>query len=304
MLRRPLGTTGLEISELSLGGAGLGGLYGEVSHDAGVATVLRAVDLGVNYVEASPFYGGFERTMGEALAVLGERAAAVRLCTKVGMHPARPDDYSGATARWSVEASLSILGVEVVDVVQVHAIDNIDMDVVLGPQGAVAELERLRSEGRVGAIGLAVRGAGYHRRAIASGRFDFLLVHDDFSLVRRTDSSLIAEAASAGLGVLVGRVLMTGLLAGVDPLEDPRLAAHPDAKSAHGWWLWARERELPIQAVALQFALRQPGVTSVVVGSSSPREIEQNVEAATFQLPDEIWHEVDAQLERSEAATD
>jgi aryl-alcohol dehydrogenase-like predicted oxidoreductase len=261
-----------------------------------VGTVLRAVELGINYIEGAPFYGNCEQRYGQALAVMGGPPPHLRLCTKVGMHPARHGDYSAATTRWSVEESFRILGVERVDLVQVHATEAIDLPYVLGPDGAVAELERMRDEGRIGAIAFAIRGADYHRQAIASGRFDAILIHDDFSLIRRSDDSVIAEAAAASMGVLVGRALMTGLLAGPNPLDNPRLAGHPDASAALDWWRWAREREVPLQAVALQFAMRYPGVSSVVVGASAPREIEENVRAATFPLPEDIWAEVDQRM--------
>jgi aryl-alcohol dehydrogenase-like predicted oxidoreductase len=298
--RRPLGKAGFEVTTLTLGGAGLGGLYGPVPEDAAVRAVVRAVELGINYIEGAPFYGDCERRYAKAFAALGGRPASLHLCTKVGMHPARPGDYSAATTRWSVGESLKILGVESVDMVQVHAIDSIDMAAILGPNGAVVELERMREEGRLRAIAFAIRGADYHGQAIASGRFDAILIHDDFSLIRRTDAALIAEAAGAGVGVLVGRALMTGLLAGPDPLASKRLAAHPDARAASQWWRWARERDVPLQAVALQFAMRQPGVSSVVVGASSPQEVEENISAATFALPHSIWADVEQRMRRAE----
>jgi aryl-alcohol dehydrogenase-like predicted oxidoreductase len=297
--RRPLGRAGFEVTALTLGGAGLGGLYGPVPEEAAVQTVLRAVDLGINYIEGAPFYGECEHRYGKALAALGGRPGGLHVCTKVGMHPARHGDYSGAAARWSVEESLKILGLGSVDLVQVHALDAIDMAAVLGPQGAVAELERMRDEGKVGAIAFAIRGASYHRQAIASGRFDAILIHDDFSLIRRTDDSVIAEAATAGLGVLVARALMTGLLAGPDPMANERLAAHPDAPAALDWWRWAQERTVPLQAIALQFAMRHPGVSSVVVGASSPREVEENVSAAEFPLPESVWADVEERMRRA-----
>lgn len=303
MARRPLGRAGFEITTLTLGGAGLGGLYGPVPEEDGVGTVLRALELGINYMEGAPFYGECERRYAKALAALGGRPGGLRMCTKVGMHPARHGDYSAATTRWSVEESFKILGVDAVDLVQVHHTDSMDMDFLLGPDGAVAELERMREEGKVGAIAFAIRGADYHRQAIASGRFDALLIHDDFSLIRRSDDTVIAEAAAAGMGVLAGRALMTGLLAGPNPMENPRLAAHPDAPAALDWWHWAREREVPLQAVAVQFVMRQPGVSSVVVGASSPREIEENVRAATYPLPEEIWAEVDERMARKPRTT-
>lgn len=297
--RRPLGRAGFDVTALTLGGAGLGGLYGPVLEEAAVQTVLRAVALGINYIEGAPFYGECELRYGKALAALGGRPGGLHICTKVGMHPARHGDYSAAAARWSVEESLRILGLGSVDLVQVHALDAIDMAAVLGPQGAVAELERMRDEGKVRAIAFAIRGAGYHRQAIASGRFDAILIHDDFSLIRRTDDSVIAEAAAAGVGVLVGRALMTGLLAGPDPMANERLAAHPDAPAALDWWRWAQERKVPLQAVALQFAMRHPGVSTVVVGASSPREVEENVSAAAFPLPESVWADVEDRMRRA-----
>jgi aryl-alcohol dehydrogenase-like predicted oxidoreductase len=296
---RRLGRTGFHVSELTLGGAGLGGLYGPVAEDVGVATIVRAVELGITYIDSSPFYGESEARLGLALAALGERARHVRFSTKVGTHPARFGDYSAATARWSVENSLRQLGVDRVTLVQVHALDDIDMELVLRPGSALSELERMREEGIVGAIGLGVRGAAHHLRAVESGRFDVLLIHDDYSLIRRTDDVVIRSAARADVGVLLGRALMTGLLAGGDPAADPRLADHPDARAARQWWLWARERDVPLRALAIQFALRNPDVASVVVGASSPREIEESVEAASRNIPIDVWTEVEERMLRS-----
>ncbi len=295
---RPLGRAGFAVTPLSLGGAGLGGLYGPVAENQAVATVVRALELHVNYLESAPFYGDCEERFASAFDAMNGLPAWVHLCAKVGMHPARHGDYSGATARWSLEQSFKRLGVSRADLVQVHAIDSIDMETVLGPQGAVAELERMRAEGKVGAIAFAIRGAGYHRQAIRSGRFDAILIHDDFSLIRTSDAALIAEASAAGVGVLVGRALMTGLLAGPDPRVNSRLAGHPDLASAVDWWLWARERGIPLQALALQYALRHPGVASVVVGASSPREIEECIAAATLPVPESLWDEIEERISR------
>lgn len=101
----------------------------------------------------------------------------MRLCIKAGTHPDRFGDCSSASTRWSVETSLQLIGVETADLVQIHALDYIDMDSVLGPGGALEVLERMKDEGIVRAIGLGVRGRDFHRRAIASNRFDAILTH-------------------------------------------------------------------------------------------------------------------------------
>jgi D-threo-aldose 1-dehydrogenase len=293
---RRLGRSSIDVTTLSLGGAGLGDRYGSVSDEDAVKTIHHALELRINYIDNSPSYGPFERRLGSALAALGGLPPGIHLCTKTGMHPARPGDYSAAATRWTVENSLRTLGLDSIDLVQVHGVYSIDMDTVLAPGGTVDELERLRGEGKLRSIGLAVYGRDFHRRAIASGRFDFILTHDDYSLVRQTDAPLLEEAAAADIGVLLGRVLMLGLLAGDDPLANAQLATHPDAPAAHEWWRWAGEREVPLQAVAIQFALRHPGVSSVSIGARSVREVEENVAAATFPIPDQIWAEVEERV--------
>jgi len=296
--KRRLGRAGIDVTVLSLGGAGLGDRYGAVSDEAAAQTIHRALALGINYIDNSPSYGPFERRLGSALAALGGLPPGVHLCTKAGNHPERYGDYSAAATRWTVENSLRLLGLDTIDLVQVHGVYDIDMDTVLAPGGTVDELERLREEGKLRAIGLAVYGRDFHRRAIASGRFDFILTHDDYTLVRQTDAPLLEEAAAAGVGVLLGRALLTGLLAGDDPLANERLAAQPDAAAAHAWWLWAREHGVPLPALAIQFAMRHPGVSSVVVGASTPQEVEESVAAATLPIPDAMWADIEERIRR------
>jgi aryl-alcohol dehydrogenase-like predicted oxidoreductase len=82
-------------------------------------------------------------------------------------------------------------------------------------------------------------------------------------------------------------------------MVNERLAAHPDACAARDWWLWARDRGVSLQALALQFAMRQPGVSTVVVGASAAHEIEDNVICATTPLPEGIWAEVEERMRRT-----
>jgi len=143
-----------------------------------------------------------------------------------------------------------------------------------------------------------VWGAQHHLRAIDSGRFEAILVHDDYSLIRTIDDVVIRRAAEAGAGALVGRALTVGLLAGGDPLADARLAQHPDAAADHEWWRWAESREVSLRAIAIRFAMRRPDVASVVVGAASPAEVEDSLTAALTPVSDELWLEVDERVAR------
>jgi aryl-alcohol dehydrogenase-like predicted oxidoreductase len=294
--RRRLGRSGMDVTVIGCGGVAIGSYHADenVAEEAAVATIGRAFQVGINYVDTSPLYKDSERRFGLALQAVGGLPPGSFISTKTGTHPDRPGDYSREATRWSVENSLRLLGLDSVDMVLVH--DPRSMDPVLAPGGAVEELERLRDEGKLRAIGLGCRNHEHHRAAIASRRFDAILTFADYNLVRQSASSLIDEAHAAGMGVILAQVVLAGSLAGPDPLANPHTAHRPDAAAAHGWWAWAREREVPIQALAIQWALRNPKVGTILIGPKAPAEVEENVRMATMPLPPGIWTEVDARI--------
>ena len=106
--KRRLGRTGLEVTALALGGAGIGGGYGGVNDADAVATAELALARGINFIDTSPLYGESERRLG--LALRGVSRADYFLSTKTGTHPQRRCDYSWDGTLWSVENSLHLLG--------------------------------------------------------------------------------------------------------------------------------------------------------------------------------------------------
>lgn len=290
--RRRLGRTHMHVSVLGLGGVGMGGLYGPADEGDSIATVWRALDLGMNYVDTSPLYLESERRFGVALRDVPRDR--YYLSTKMGTHPSRRGDYSAETTRWSIENSLKLLGTRYVDLLMVH--DPPDIEAPLAPGAAFDVLHEYKQEGVCGAVGMGQRNHDFHRRAIDAGRVDAILTFADYNLVRQTAAPLIDYAASAGVGVILAQAVLAGLLAGPDPAGDERLRKHPDYAAARGWWEWAREREVSLPAVALQFALRNPNVSCVLVGAKTPKEVEENLAAVSAPLPDGIWSEVEVMI--------
>jgi aryl-alcohol dehydrogenase-like predicted oxidoreductase len=301
LARRRLGRTGIDATVIGCGGVALGSFHaGEGIDDrSAVETVRRAFEVGINYLDTSPLYNESERRFGLALRELGGMPSGCHISTKTGTHPLRRYDYSAEATRWSVRNSLDLLGLPRVDAVLVH--DPPSMESVLAPGGALEELERMRGEGLLGAIGLGCRPHEHHRQAIQSGRFDLILTFADYNLVSQSAASLIDEAYAAGLGVLVAQVIAAGLLAGPDPSGSERLRNRPEYPRALEWWRWAQERDLPLQAVAVQWVLRNPKVGCVLIGPRSSSEVEENVRLATRPLPDGVWNEVDALIARQRA---
>lgn len=293
--RRKLGRTDMLVSEVSLGGVGLGGLRTTDADDLAVGTVTEAWARGINYLDTSPLYAASERRVGLALKALGGRPSGLYLSTKTGTHPSRRGDYSAEGTRWSVENSLRLLGVDSVDLVLVH--DPESMEPVLARNGALDTLESLRAEGKLRWIGLGVREHDKLQTAVRTGRFDAILTYADYNLVRQTARELIDEADASGVGVILAQVFLSGLLAGGDPAESA-YSQRPDAVAARDWWVWARERGISLRAVALQYGLRNTRVGTVLVGADRSEQVDDIVQSAGEPISANIWDEVEERIDR------
>jgi len=279
------------VSALSLGGAGIGGVYAETSDDDAIETVHYAIAQGINYIDTSPLYAESERRIG--LALEGGLREKIVLSTKTGTHPQRRGDYSWDGTFWSVENSLRLLKTHYIDLLLVH--DPMDMEPVFAPRGALEALEQLKAEGVIGYLGLGQRDHEFHRRAIESGRFDVILTYNDYQPLRTTAADwLLPLAKQHDVGVLNGAVLGFGLLAGGDPANNPasRYANESELAAAQLLYRWCEERGVSMQAVAFQFSLRQPLIDCTLTGARNKAELAQNIDVANTSLPDSIWAEI------------
>lgn len=248
MKRRALGRTGIEVSPLGLGTVKLGRntavKYPQpfaLPDDAAVRRLLdRAAALGINLLDTAPAYGDSEARLGKLLA--GRRADWV-LCTKVGEEFKQGRsrfDFSPAHVRASVERSLRRLSTDWLDVVLIHS-DGRDL-AILDESGALEALQSLKQAGWIRAVGISHKTEAGGRRALELG-CDVIMA--TLSLAEPGEAPLIAEAGRRGCGVLVKKALASGH-AGID---------------------------------SLRFAVSQPGVSSVVVGTIDPDHLEANVRA-------------------------
>jgi aryl-alcohol dehydrogenase-like predicted oxidoreductase len=287
---RHLGRTGLAVRPLGLGTGSLGDA--RASEAQAVATVRRALELGIDFIDTSASYGRGESERRIGLALPEAERRRVRLQTKAGS-ATRPKDYSGDAIRRSVEASLNRLRTDYLDSCLIHDPD--DMGPVLAPGGGIEALVRLKEEGVIGATGLGVRGHDSHRLAIADGRFDVILTYMDYNLIHQTAEPLIAAAAAAGVGIVIGSPLVQGLLGSGEGLPrrygSPAREDDPEVRAALQARRWAAERGLPLPALALQWVLRNPRVGVVLAGAVSPAEVEENVRAVTSPLAENVWEE-------------
>lgn len=305
-----LGRTGVRVTELSFGAAALGNLYTEVSDEQARAAVDAAWLGGVRYFDTAPHYGlGLsERRLGEALRV--RPRDELTLSTKVGRllrprwEPVGNDlahgfavpathervwDFSAYGVRTSIEDSLTRLGLDRVDIAYLHDPDDFEDQAF---RSAYVELERMRAEGVVGAIGAGMNQTRMLDRFVRETDVDVVLLAGRYSLLDQTGLTfLLPDAARRGVSVVVGGVFNSGLLA------DPKPGATFDYAPASSQLLnralslqaVCEQYGVPLRAAALQFPLAHPAVASVLVGARSAAEAEDAAAMAQLDIPADLW---------------
>jgi D-threo-aldose 1-dehydrogenase len=313
--RRYLGRTGLAVTELSLGGAPLGNLYASLDDETAAATVDTAWRSGIRCFDTAPHYGlGLsERRLGAALA--GRPRDEFTVSTKVGRllvpktHPSGSDlaagfdvpddltrvfDFSRDGVLRSLDASLRRLGMDCVDVVLVHDPDE-HLDRTIAE--TIPALVELREQGVISAVGAGMNHWQPLRRIVAESDVDTVMVAGRWTLVDRSAAPLLDACAERGVGVLAAAAYNSGLLARAWPADDARFDYTPASAArlalAREYADVCHVHGTTLPHAALQFPLRHPVVTSVVVGMRSPGEVETNTCRLAESVPDAAWAELD-----------
>jgi D-threo-aldose 1-dehydrogenase len=299
--RRPFGSTGLQITPLTIGGGPLGSMPGnfgyEVSAERGVATAVAALTGPVNALDTSNSYsrGESERRIGEALRRIGGLPEGYVLSTKLD-RDLDTGEFSGDRMRRSIEESLGRLGLDRVPLLHLHDPEHISFDEAMAPGGPVEALVRMRDEGLAAAIGVAGGPVDLLRRFVATGGFDVALTHNRWTLVDRSAGPLLDEAAARGMGVVNAAVYGGGILAagaGSTTRYAYREAPQELLTAVHAIEQLCGGYGVPLAAAAVQFSTHDPRIDTTVVGVSRPERIAESVELATVPIPPQLWDDVD-----------
>ena len=266
MLYRPLGTTGLTVSALSLGTVSLGvdygiaapGEFGRPDEADAIALVRAARDCGITLFDTAPAYGDSERIVGTAV---GRDPRAI-IATKV------PASGSGQAAIASIESSLRALRRDALDIVQIH---NATRDTIDNRALTDALLDAKR-RGLVRAIGASVYGEDAALAVIASGAFGVLQVALN-ALDQRMRDRVLPAAAAAGVGVVVRSAFLKGALTAKAQWLPEALAPVRDAgRRARDLLAGGSWDALP--EAAMRFCLSVPDVASVLTGARTRPELD------------------------------
>ncbi|MEZ5170708.1 MAG: aldo/keto reductase family protein [Acidimicrobiia bacterium] len=305
MRYRSVGRWGVEVSEVGLGSWLTYG--GSVEADAATACIRRAYELGVNFFDTANVYsaGRAEEVMGAALA--DYRRESYVLATKVYFPMSRRPNSSGLSRKHIMEqlhASLRRLGTDTIDIYQCHRYD----EKTPLEETCAAMADAIRS-GKVHYWGVSEWTADQIAHAVTLCRSEGWPVpisnQPQYSMLwREIEKRVLPVSGELGLGQVVWSPLAQGVLTGKyatpDDIPEDSRAAGGD-KDMVTWLLepevldavqalrpLAEEAGCTLPQLALKWALREPGISSVIVGATKVEHVDDNVAASDLDVPDEL----------------
>ncbi len=303
---RPLGKTGLTVSEIGYGAWGSRLAVVGAREDESVAALHRAIELGVNFVDTARGYGESERIVGSVLRDHPEVHVATKVPPKNGVWPApgglHPDEtFPGDHIRSSLETSLAASGLEAFDVLQFH----VWSDEWVGKGDWFETISDLRQEGKIRFFGVSVNDYQPENalELVRSGTVDTVQVIDNV-WHQQPQEHLLPACAEHGVGVIVRVALDEGGLTGritagsTFPEGDFRTrffgGDRPAQVEQH---VAALVQDLQIDAdeladVALRYVLDQPAVSTVIAGMRTVRNVERNAATSDGRRLTAAQHEV------------
>ncbi len=304
MQTRRLGNTHMEITPIGLGAWAMGGggwefSWGPQDDAESIRTIQRAVELGINWIDTAAVYGlgHSEEVVGRALKELDTRPYIFTKCSLVWDDNGKvSNNLKAASIRREAEASLRRLGVDAIDLYQIHW-PNPEADIEEG-WGAMAQLKQ---EGKVRAIGISNFSVEQMRRIQKIAPIDSL--QPPYSLIHpEAERDVLPFCQQHNIGVIVYSPMASGLLTGTmtrerieqlpaddwrrrDPdFQEPRLSRNLElAKLLDDI---AYPHNVPAGVIAVAWTLHNPAVTGAIVGARHPNQIEDIVHAAEFRLTD------------------
>lgn len=321
---RTLGTSGLAVTQLGLGGASYGSLFHDVPERDAMDTIDAAWEAGIRYFDTSPWYGLGLSEVRTGAGLRHRPRSEYVLSTKVGRWLKAPVDESRFDGSpWTAplhfevvfdytydgimrayEQSQLRLGLARYDVAVIHDLDYwyhkpdsrlqayFDQ---LSTSGWRA-ISELRAHGLLRAVGAGINGLGLMPRFLEIVDLDFFLIAMPYTLLRQEvlDEEFPA-CTEQGIGFVIGAPYQSGLLAtgasGGGHYDYAEAPAHVLEKVRRMEAVCERHG-VPLAAAALQFPLGHPSVATVIPGARSRAHVERNVAVVRHDIPSDLWAEL------------
>ena len=296
MVYNEIGKTGMKVSNLSFGASSLGGVFHSLREEEGIKAVYTAIDLGINFIDVSPYYGHLkaETVLGKALANIPRDKYF--LSTKVGRYGkdgVNTWDYSAKRATESVYESMERLNVDYIDLINVHDIEFADLNQVV--EETLPALVKLREKGVVGHVGITDLQPENIKWVIEhtdEGTVESVLCFCHYCLNDDMLLDYLDFFEQRGIGVINASPLSMGLLSQRGtPDWHPAPQSLKDAcrKAAD----YCKTKNYPIEKLAMQFSTSlNPRIATTLFSSTNPDNVRRNVEFVNEPVDLQLVNEV------------
>ncbi|BCM91064.1 aldo-keto reductase YhdN [Abditibacteriota bacterium] len=289
---RPLGRSGFDVSILTFGCWQAGGAeWTDTNDNDSLAAMKAAYEAGITFFDTAEGYGGghSEEIVGSFLQEIGKDS--VRVATKVGA-----GNLAGEKVKQACEKSLKRLGLERVDLYQIHWPAGTWGSPIVPIEETMTALVKLQNEGKIGAIGVSNFNSQQIEEAAKYGRIDSLQPPYSLFFQPFVQNGTVGYCERNGIGVIPYSPLAQGLVSGKFSMDnrptDNRKGNQLFKDPTYGLALDAVEQLKPIAEkhdattlqVALAWLIAQPGVTSPIVGARTPQQIQGAAKAASLEL--------------------
>jgi aryl-alcohol dehydrogenase-like predicted oxidoreductase len=286
---RPLGRTGLQLSWLTFGASSLGQEFRPVDLNEALRSVQVALDLGMNFIDTSPYYG---RGLSECLlgiALRGVPRERYYLGTKLGRYAPSHFDFSARRVVESVDVSLQRLGVEYLDIILCHDIEFVDMAQIV--EETLPALRKIQAQGKVRFLGISGYPMKIFRHVLDRTDLDVILSYNHYTLQNTMLADLVPYLKGKGIGIMNAAPFSARLLTNTSlppwhkATAEVRAVCRRAAEHCAG-------RGVDIAQLALQYSLAHDDMATCIVGSANPENVKKWVEWADTPMDRQLLNEV------------
>lgn len=275
-----IGKTGIKVSNLSFGASSLGGVFHDINENQAIDAVFTAVDNGINFIDVSPYYGHYkaETVLGKALRQIDRDK--YYLSTKVGRYGkdgVNTWDYSATRARESVFESMDRLGIDYIDIINVHDIEFADLNQVVNE--TLPALVELRDKGivkHVGITDLQLENLKWVIDHSDDGVVESILNFCHYALNDDKLDDFLDYFESKGIGVINASPISMGLLSsrGIPEWHPaPKALVEACARAAQ----YCKEQNYPIEKLAIQYSVSNTRIATTLFSSANPENVLKNI---------------------------
>ncbi|CAH1207881.1 Pyridoxal 4-dehydrogenase [Paenibacillus auburnensis] len=300
MKYRKLGNTGLDVSVLSFGASSLGSVFREVPKEEGIRTVHTAIDMGINLIDVSPYYGLMkaETVLGEALQTVPRDRYIIS--TKAGRYGQDEFDFSKNRVIRSAEESMRRLGTDYLDILLLHDIEFGSIEQVM--EEGIPALEELKQSGKIRFFGVTGLPLKIFETVLSRTTLDVILSYCHYSLNDTTLLGLLPLLERQGTGLMNASPISMGLLS-TRQVPDWHPASRDIQAACKRAAEYCLDKGEEIAKLAVQFSTRNEHIPTTLVSTATPANIRNNILWTDEPMDGQLLEEVLEILKPIDGAT-